>query len=330
MYLLDALQEFCTAKATSLSPKTIEWYGIWVRAFVNWLEEQIQKGKIPADDWLQPSSFEKYYLYLAAAPDAKPPGRGLQPASVAGAHRALHVFFGWLSQRKRRGNGAPYIPWNPLTEVETPHVPRRQPRRTTPTEYEQLLQSIPLANNWIDLRDYLMVSTLFLCGIRVAELCRLQIADYDVLNRVIIVRKKGGDDHLVPMLEPIVRAFVAYLYARPTWTDTHVFLASDGWKGADGVLSTNGVRQRLTQLCERAGISRLTPHKFRHGLARYMLDKGADMALIQRILGHQRVSTTAEIYALWDNLEGVTAQYKAIMVEMTAPRRLRLPDEESQ
>jgi integrase/recombinase XerD len=328
MNLLDALAEFSTAKATKLSPKTIEWYGIWIRAFAHWLEERIAAGTISADDWLQPATFEQYYAYLAAAKDAKTPGRGLQPASVAGAHRSLHVFFGWLSKRKRR-DGATYLPWNPLTEVETPHVPRRQPRRTTPDEYERLLQSIPLANNWIDLRDYLMVSTLFLCGIRVSELCRLKIKDYDVLNRLIIVRKKGGDDHLVPMLEPVMRAFVAYLYSRPAWAESYVFLSSDGWKGADGVLSTNGVRQRLTQLCERAGVKRLTPHKFRHGLARYMLDKGADMSLIQRILGHQRVSTTADIYALWDNLEGVTAQYKAIMTEITQGRHGRQPNEKS-
>jgi len=325
MNLLDALAEFLTAKGTKLTPSTLEWYGIQIRAFANWLIDQISKGQITGENWLQPTTFERYYLYLSAEP---PAGRGLQPASVRGAHRALHVFMGWLAKRRRR-DGATYIAWNPMSEVEAPHVPKRQPRRTTPSEYEQLLKSIPLANNWIDLRDYLMVSTLFLCGIRVAELCRLKIEDYDVLNRLVIIRKKGGDDHLVPMLEPVMRAFVAYLYARPPWTDTHVFLASDGWKGADGVLSTNGVRQRLTQLCERADIKRLTPHKFRHGLARYMLDKGADMSLIQRILGHQRVSTTADIYALWDNLEGVTAQYKAIMAEITTPRRGRQPNEKS-
>lgn len=327
MNLLDALAEFRIAKTTKLAPTTLDWYAIQIRAFHTWLTEQIAAGNIPADDWLQPTTFEKYYVYLSNAPDGDPPGRGLQPASVSGAHRALNVFLSWLCNRKR--NGKPLLEWNPLTEVEAPHVPKRQPRRTTPEEYEQLIAAIPLAHNWVDARDYLLVNTLYLCGIRVAELCRLHIEDYDVRNRLLIVRKKGGDDHLVPLLDPVLRAFVAYLYVRPAWSDTRVFLASDGRMGVDGVLSTNGVRQRLTQLCERAGVERLTPHKFRHGLARYMLDKGADMKLIQRILGHQRMSTTADIYALWDNLAGVTDQYKAIMAEMTARRPNRQPDDKS-
>lgn len=313
MHLLDALAEFCTAKATTLSPNTIDWYGIQIRAFCQWLDDQVAARKIK--EWFKPTTFECYYVYLAADPSEG--GRGLQPASVRGAHRALSAFFGWLHKRKRE-DGSTYIPFNPLLDVAVPHVPKRQPRRTTPEEYERLLHSIPLANNWIDLRDYLMVSTLFLSGLRVAELCRLQIEDYDVVNRLLIVRgKKGGDDHLIPLLEPVTRAFVAYLYVRPAWETTAIFLASDGWKNPDGVLSPNGVRQRLTDLCARAGIQRLTPHRFRHGLARYMLDKGADMALIQRILGHQRMSTTSDIYALWDNLDGVTTQYKKIMVDMT-------------
>lgn len=278
----------------------MSWYEIQIRSFCQWCEGQ-------PGEWFAPRTFERYYVYLANE-------RGLQPNSIRGAHRALNAFFNWLLKRK-------LITANPLTEVEPPHVPKRQPRRTTPDQYEQLLASIPLANNWIDARDYLMVSTLFLCGLRVAELCRLRIEDYDVRKRLLIVRqKKGGDDHLVPLLEPVTRAFVAYLYARPAWPSSEVFLSSNGWKGADGVLTTNGVRQRLTQLCERAGIQRLTPHRFRHGLARYMLDKGADMALIQRILGHQRMSTTSEIYALWDNLEGVTSQYEAIMAEIVVRR----------
>jgi integrase/recombinase XerD len=310
MNLRDALAEFCTAKATKCTPSTIDWYRVQIGAFSDWLEGQMDSGQITY--WFAPATFESYYLYLKNDP---PKGRGLQPASLRGAHRALTVFFGWLTQRKHP-DGSPYIPSNPLKEVEAPYVPKREPRRTQPEEYEQLLASIPLASHWVDARDYLMVSTLFLCGVRVAELCRLTIADYDVSNRLLKIRKKGGDDHVLPLLEPVIRAFIAYLSNRPAWKGSEVFLSCDGWTGADGVMTTNGVRQRLTMLCERAGVQRLTPHRFRHGLARYMLDQGANMALIQRILGHQRLSTTADIYAIWDNLSGVTEQYNEIMAEI--------------
>lgn len=320
MHLSDALREFCMAKAVSLSPKTISWYEIQIGAFCAWLEDELSAKHLTT--WFAPTTFELYYAYLAAP---KPLGRELRPASVRGAHRALSAFFGWMVKR-RHADGTPYIPHNPLRDVEAPRVPRRQPRRASTEEYEQLLSSIPLANNWIDSRDYLLVSTLFLCGIRVAELCRLTVDDYDIPRRLLIVKKKGGDDHLIPLLEPVTRAFVAYMYARPAYERREVFLSSDGGPGVDGVLTTNGVRQRLTLLCKRAGIPRLTPHRFRHGLARYMLDKGADMSLIQRILGHQRMNTTSEIYALWDNLTGVTDQFKDVMSGLTTDHKRRQPD----
>lgn len=300
MRLEDALAEFLAAKrAAGRSASTTDWYEVQINAFMAWLPDQ-------PGDWFQTTTFERYYVYLAEE-------RQLQPASVRGAHRALSAFFNWLLKRR-------YIPHNPIEQVEPPHVPRRQPRRTTPQEYEALLTIIPL-NNWVGLRDHLMVQTLFLCGIRVSSLVRLTIDDYDVRNELLMIRLKGGDDHIIPLLDPVRRAFVAYLYSRPAWEGREVFLASDGGPGVDGVLTVNGVRQRLTKLCRDAGVVRLTPHRFRHGLARYMLDKGADMALIQRILGHQRLSTTSEIYALWDNLGAVIEQYERVMDDLNRPKR---------
>lgn len=296
-----ALEQFCKAKAVALSPKTIAWYRVQLSAFAAWLE---------GGDWLAPSVIEQYYDYLRTV-------RRLQPSSIRGAHRALSAFYGWLTKRR-------LIPTNPILDVEPPRVPKKQRARAQPGDYEQLLRSIPLNNDWVNARDYLMVSTLFLAGLRVAELTRLTIDDFDIPNRLLIIRnRKSGDDHIIPLLEPVTRAFVAYMYARPATDRAEVFLASDGGGNSDGVLTPNGVRQRLTKLCARAGIARLTPHKFRHGLARYMLDKGADMALIQRILGHQKMSTTSEIYALWDNLTGVAEQYKAVMVELVRPQGKR-------
>lgn len=298
-----SVQAFCTAKAVALSPKTVVWYRIQLGAFGAWLDAQ-------GGDWMAATSIEQYYSYLRTV-------RRLQPSSVRGAHRALSAFYGWLIKRR-------LIARNPISDVEAPRVPKKQRGRAAPGDYESLLRSIPLDSNWVNARDYLLVSTLFLAGLRVAELTRLTIDDFDITNRLLIIRsRKGGDDHIIPLLEPVTRAFIAYLYARPATECAEVFLASDGGPGSDGVLTPNGVRQRLTKLCERAGIARLTPHKFRHGLARYMLDKGADMALIQRILGHQRMSTTSEIYALWDNLAGVSSQYKAVMAEMTRPQGKR-------
>lgn len=301
MHLANALDRFITAKrATGRAETTISWYQIQIREFCDWLAVQ------ETADWGIPETYELYYLHLTK--------RGLAPNSVRGAHRALAAFMAWLKKRK-------LITVNPMEDVEPPSVPKRQRTRATASDYDALLAATD-RSTWIGLRDHLMISTLFLCGIRVAELTRLQIEDYDLHNKVLLIRrKKGGGDHTVPLLDPVQRSLVAYLYNRPVWSTGHVFLASAGGGDViDGVLTTSGVRHRLTQLCRVAGIKRVTPHQLRHGLARYMLDHGADMALIQRILGHERMSTTNEIYAVWDNLQAVKDQYQQVMANLKPKR----------
>jgi site-specific recombinase XerD len=295
MSLEEALSAFLAAKrAANRSTQTIAWYEFQLLPFARWLAA----ASLP--DWFQPATFERYYNYLRDE-------RGLAPTSVRGAHRALHALFGWMTKRK-------LVPFNPVAEVEAPKAPRKVPRRTAPEEYRQLLHVIP-ATGWLALRDRLMVHTLFLSGVRVAELVRLTVADFDVANRLLMVRKKGGDQLLIPLLDPVRAAFVAYLFQRPAWPDDQVFLACAGGSATrpDGVLTTRGVRLRIGRLCQRAGVPHLTPHRFRHGLARLMLDQGAEMKLIQRILGHERLSTTADLYAVWDDLAPVARQFAAVM-----------------
>jgi site-specific recombinase XerD len=147
MSLEDALAAFLTAKrAINRSPQTVVWYEGQITAFMQWLAA----ADLP--EWFQSSTFDRYYDHLRSE-------RKLQPASIRGAHRALYAFFAWMTKRKM-------VPFNPLAEVETPKVPRKLPRRTAPDEYRKLLDYIK-PRSWIDLRDRLMIHTLFLSGIRV-------------------------------------------------------------------------------------------------------------------------------------------------------------------
>ena len=121
----------------------------------------------------------------------------------------------------------------------------------------------------------------------------------DLWPYFVIREGKRGDYECVPLLEPVARAFVAFLFVRPAWPTTEVFLAADGSAEPkpDGVLTRSGVWQLLERLRKKAGVGRANPHAFRHGLARFLLnDKGADMAIIQQILRHKRITTTAEVY----------------------------------
>mgnify|MGYP001381370907 CR=1 FL=1 len=112
----------------------------------------------------------------------------------------------------------------------------------------------------------------------------------------------------MPLLPVVCRSFVEYLYARPAWRDDSLMLSSDVQGCVRGVLLPNGLRLMLRRRCEAAGVRYLNPHSFRHGLAVYLLNNGGDMSLVQRILGHSSIQTTALHYAEWVT-EGLTKEF---------------------
>lgn len=297
------VKEFLTAKAgAGRCLKTCTWYEDNFNAFLAWLHINRYDDTVLS---ITSEAIEGFLAYEQA---------NLQPSSVNGRYRALRAFFNWFEKRQRRKD-RDYI--SPIRDVESPHVPRKRQRAVKMADWITLLGSIEL-DTWIGVRDYLAVNTLFLCGLRAAELVALRIEDYDLSAKVVIVRDgKGGDAREVPLLPPVASAFVAFLYVRPSWSTSAVFLSADGSHlKAANVWTVSGVRQRMKVLCERADIAYMNPHSFRHGIARHLLnDKGADMSLIQKILGHKRLSTTADIYAQWDD-DGAKAQYQAIMSDL--------------
>lgn len=305
----EAFDDFLTAKkGDGLSPLTIAWYEDMYSAFSAWLVSNDHDGGV----YVSPQQINAY----------KASGQGLlQPATIAGRYRALRAFYNWLEVIDREVDvAASYLGGRapPTRKTKEPKVPKKTPRAASINDWVILLGSIKL-DSWLGQRDHLLVSTLFLCGVRVAEVVNLRIGDYDLANKMLIVRAgKGGDSRLVPLLEPVAKSFLAYMFARPALDSDIVFVGSEGWSGKPrGRLSVTGVRGRLKKLCKLAGIGYINPHAFRHGLARFLLNsKGADMALIQKVLGHKKLTTTSEIYALWDST-GVSTQYNALMADIS-------------
>jgi integrase len=296
MTLRLLLHDFLTAKyAAGLSPRTIEWYRREIAALLNHLHHtDVSPG---------PEEVEAYLAMRRA--------RGIQPATLAGHHRALSSFFKWLVARR-------YIPAddNPMPHIAKPRVPRKEPRQAAFSDFTRLLKSLPRLT-WLDFRDRLGIVTLFLTAVRVAELVGLAIDDYDFVESSLRVRSgKGGDARRVPLLPAIKVEFAAYMMTRPAWHGREVFLAADGGShGASNALTISGFRQMLKRRCAKAGLPYLNPHAFRHGLAMYLLnDKGAEMSLIQRILGHKLLQTTAALYARWRD-DGVSSRYLGIMAD---------------
>lgn len=292
----EALGLFLAAKqGNGLSAKTIDWYRAQIEAFVAWLTAQNVRGA----DWLRPETLDRF---LAAE-------RGrISAATVAARYRALKNFFAWLEERGFLPAGH-----SPLRKLRQPKVPTTQPRQATTAEIRTLIDSIP-QGSWLDLRDRLILRVLEFCGLRAAEVTSLWVGDIDVANELLLVRAgKGGDDRLVPMMGVVGRAYAAYLLCRPPWAGPELMLSADGSHlNAAGVLTVSGLRQMLKRRCAAAGVRYLNPHSFRHGLAIRLLNAGADMSLVQEVLGHSRIQTTQERYAKWQ-VEGLKLHYQAVM-----------------
>lgn len=294
--LLDLYLQSLTA--LNRSARTIDWYGAEVRRFLRWL----QASNLHNGNWLKREIIEQYLAHSRTPISAG--GAGNQPATVAGHYRALRGFFAWLVERG-------YITSSPMRGMKPPAVPPKEPRRTQLAEYLQLLDSIPGAT-WVDTRDRLIINTLFLCGVRLGECTRLSASDYRTSEHLLRVDGKTGV-RLVPLLPAVERAFVAYLFSRPHTEQQRLFIAADGAGNPQpNCIHEKGIYQMLRRRCRRAGVRSLNPHSFRHGLAMHLLNKGGDMSLVQKILGHAQIGTTAKHYANWLT-EGLVDEYAARM-----------------
>lgn len=146
-----------------------------------------------------------------------------------------------------------------------------------------------------ELRDRAIVEVLYASGLRVAELCKLDLADFELKRAIVRVRGgKGGKDRWAPLGEPACEALRAYLLERPKLQpdgappERAVFLNYRG-----GRLTTRSVGRLVSRRSRQAGTrTPASPHTLRHSCATHLLDGGADLRSIQEILGHSSLRTT--------------------------------------
>jgi integrase/recombinase XerC len=198
----------------------------------------------------------------------------LSRASIARKLAAIRSCLAFLC---RRGGLAK----NPAREV----VPPRPPKRLVsflPIDEATLLLERPAAA-----RDRAILEMLYATGARVAELCGLDLADVDRAGGTIRVRGKGAKERVIPVGDAALQALDAYLRARAN-TDGPLIRNVRG-----GRLTARSVHRIVKAQSRAAGLTRrVTPHTLRHTFATHMLDAGADLRLIQDLLGHSRLSTT--------------------------------------
>lgn len=205
--------------------------------------------------------------------------RGLARASVARRLSSVRSCYRFLVRR-----GA--LDQNPARHVRSPRLGRRLPNVLPKDESKELLDRAR-DTSLAGLRDHAILELLYATGIRVAECCGLDLADLDRRGGVVRVLGKGKREREVPVGDAALAAIEAYL-ARSGRHGGALFANLRG-----GRLTVRSVHRLVRQRARAAGLDRrVTPHTLRHSFATHMLGEGADLRLIQELLGHSRLSTT--------------------------------------
>jgi integrase/recombinase XerD len=216
--------------------------------------------------------------------------RPYRTSSVARALAAVRSFHRFLvaegEAARDPGPGAP-----------RPRVPRSLPRPLSVDEVTRILEA-PAGGEPAALRDRAILETLYGAGLRISELVGLDVDDVDLEEGSVRVVGKGSKERLVPLGRPGRAAVGAYLTSgRPAFDAGRsrgaLFLNARG-----GRLTRQGCARILTSSAVRAGVrKRVTPHTLRHSFATHLLEGGADVRVVQELLGHASVATT-QIYTL--------------------------------
>ena len=224
---------------------------------------------------------------------------GARDTSTARKIYALRQFFKFL----RKKNAAP---GDPFAEMELHAIRRKLPATLSVNEMNQLLSRIreplqallgvPNEQGLLLIRDRAMLETLYSAALRVSELCAVNWQDIDWNKRELSVIGKGNKERVCPLGQKALEALLEYQHhyenhwGRKPDGPAPVFLSM--W---DRRINQRTIPRTIGKWCQAAGVKRVNPHAFRHSAATHMLENGADIRVIQRLLGHASIITT-EIY----------------------------------
>jgi integrase/recombinase XerD len=272
------IDEFCDALwlEDGLARNTLEAYRSDLAQFATWLEAQQRKDLISADQ----ADIQSYLGYQFR--------KKTRATSVARLLSALKRFYRYCLRQGR-------VKADPTLRIDSPKLPRGLPKSLTEEDVENLLAA-PRADKALGLRDKAMLETLYASGLRVSELVTLKLGQVSQDMGVVRVVGKGSKERLVPLGEEAIAWIRQYLKeARPELLGGRA--ADDLFVTARGSAMT---RQMFWHLLRRyaaqAGLKKpISPHTLRHAFATHLLNHGADLRVVQLLLGHSDISTT-QIY----------------------------------
>lgn len=256
-----------------LAENTLAAYRGDLRRFAAWLV-QYDRSLVSASR----ADVLEYLASLAGAP----------PRSVARRLSSLRRFYLYLMRHGR-------IAEDPCARVEAPRIGRSLPTTLSEGEVEALLEAPDVAVRE-GLRDRTMLELIYATGLRVSELVNLKLGQINYQQGVVRVMGKGGKERLVPLGEAALDWLERYL------RDARPLLLAPGHGDAlfpsprGGALSRQAFWYAIKRYATMAGISKsISPHSLRHAFATHLLNHGADLRVVQLLLGHSDISTT-QIY----------------------------------
>lgn len=258
-----------------LSRNTLDSYRRDLQQFADWLKQKADKNLAQVEQ-------ADIQQYLAVR---FPKSR---PRSISRLIASLRRFYRYALRENR-------ITVDPTLQIDSPKLPRSLPKSLTEEDVESLL-AVPDISQPLGLRDRAMLEILYACGLRVSELVGLLVTEVSLSEGVIRVTGKGSKTRLVPMGEEAVDWVARYLKeARPEILQRRLsdslFITQRG-----EAMTRQAFWYLIKRHSVRAGIKKpLSPHVLRHAFATHLLNHGADLRVVQMLLGHADISTT-QIY----------------------------------
>ncbi|MDC3019185.1 site-specific tyrosine recombinase XerD [Gammaproteobacteria bacterium] len=259
-----------------LSQNTLDSYRSDLEQFSTWLE----KNNL---SYIKTSKKEilSYLSFLFQ--------KGLGSKTVARKLSSLKSFFRYLVFKSIIQN-------DPSSEVETPKLLKSIPKSISEKEVEALLAA-PDEKTDIGLRDKTMIETLYSCGLRISELTNLELLNLNLRQGVIRVIGKGQKERLVPMGDQLIALLELYISSsrKNLLSKRHsdfLFLSTRGQR-----MTRQSFWHRIKHYCLASGFEpdKISPHVLRHAFATHLLNNGADLRVVQLLLGHSDLNTT-QIY----------------------------------
>ena len=288
------LQHFCgyLLMERGLSENSIAAYRSDLEDFSDWLKEQGKNSysEVSRDDIID---------FLGARKEQE-----MEPSSLARRLVAIKVFFRYLAQEK-------FIPDNITSVMDSPKLGRILPEFITAVEVDALMNVWSLEDrDFLAIRNRAILELMYACGLRVSEVAALNVSSVNLDDRVIRVVGKGSKERIVPVGHLALRALGRYLKeARPyllkSPDEPTLFLSRLGRR-----LDRERIWGIIKETARLAGITKnVHPHTLRQSFASHLLENGADLRVIQEMLGHADIATT-QIYTHIDQRRLLEVQRK--------------------